>query len=303
MQAIAEAVKAEIESRYGRLVKLGNGNSLFAIPSTDMVVYFRYSKIFQNPTKAFYGLRKQDVDLARGKDFYLCFVTDEPGTVFTVPFADFEACYDYAGAGADGQYKTIIYFRANGPQLYVSKGARFSAEAYRGLGSIMNKRSLTPTPELDHSGAQTLVGAIGAMKGHRVWFPKSDVEKIDPGTMDFSKLCRQLPIYNSALDAIFQEIDVIWLADNKPAALFEVEHSTPIYSGLLRINDVLISSAYPIDAKIVAAQKRRDIFQRQIRRPTFSAHKLEENVSFISYDNLWHWHNTLKGGIHHGRSA
>ena len=275
--------------------RVGDGRSLFFIQAINAFVYFRYSKVMEeNKPHAFFGLRKQDIDLARGGDFYICFITDKPGVIFTIPFSDFEACYDYAGAQSDGQYKTQIYLKENGAELYIPKSGRFSIESYCGVDLILRQQGTPSTPPLSHSGAQSLIGAIGTLKGHKIWFPKNDLEKIDHNVINFSKLCHSLPSYGMAADAIFQEIDVIWLSDNKPVALFEVEHSTPIYSGLLRINDILITSAISIDAKIVAEQSRRALFQKQIRRPTFTAHKLEEKVSFISYDNVWRWNQTLR---------
>ncbi|MGR3913863.1 MAG: hypothetical protein OD918_04960 [Gammaproteobacteria bacterium] len=299
MQDIRKQVKEKIAADHGKLERVGNGRSLFSIPATGAFVYFRYSKMLGNSKPyAFFGLRKQDVDLARGGDFYICFITDAPGEVFLIPFADFEDCYDYAGVGGDSQYKTLIFLREEGAELYIPRSARFSIEAYRGLGGLRHAPGTMPVPEIDHAGAQALLGAIGALKGHSIWFPKNDIAKIDRNVMDFSRLCRALPSYGSAADAILKEIDVIWLSAGAPVALFEVEHSTPIYSGLLRINDILIASARAIDAKIVAAQERRDTFQRQIHRPTFRHHKLDEKVSFISYENVWQWRQTLaeRGG-------
>lgn len=295
MKEAAEQVKAQIENCHGKLNKVGSGQSLFHSPASNAFFYFRYSKILRKSKPyAFFGLRKQDVDLARGGDFYICFITDAPGAVFSIPFVDFEACYDYANVEGDGQYKTLLYFRKEDVDLYIPKSGKFSAESYRGLGDILTRQSAAAVPSLDHSSAQTLVGSIGALKGHSIWFPTNDLDKIDRSVMDFSKLCRKLPSYGASTDAIFREIDVIWIGDGKPVALFEIEHSTPIYSGLLRINDILLSSANIIDAKIVAEQARRDTFQRQIRRPTFNAHKLENKVSFISYDNVWRWRETLR---------
>ncbi len=296
MQEIVEEVKEKIASRHGKLERIGSGRSLFSISTTNTTIYFRYSKVLgKSKPYAFFGLRKEDVSLARGGDFYICFITDTPGAIFSIPFTDFEACYDYANVGGDNQYKTMLFFKKEGVELYIPQSGRFTAEPYRGLDGVLNKQGAVPAPQLDHSSAQTLAGAIGALKGHSVWFPKNDLDKIDRNVMDFSHLCRKLPSYGAVADAIFQEIDVIWIGDGRPVALFEVEHSTPIYSGLLRINDILISSASAIDAKIIAEQSRRDAFQRQIRRPTFNAHKLENKVSFISYDNVWRWFEILQG--------
>lgn len=297
MQEIVKQVKAEIERCHGEMEKVGDGRSLFYLPSIKVHIYFRYSKIMRTSKPyAFFGLRKHDMDLTRNDALFICLVTDNPELMFSIPFADFKDCFGYAGVNNDNQYKTILFFKTASAQLYIPRSARFNAEAYRGVGSILaiKKKDLAiaKMPKIDHSTAQSLVGSIGAIKGHQVWFPKDNLDKIDYDIMDKSRLCDKLPSYGTKVDAIFQEIDVIWLNDNKPIALFEVEHSTAIYSGLLRINDVLISSANPIDAEIVADQKRRDNFQRQIRRPTFEAHKLEEKVSFISYANVWQrFHN------------
>jgi len=296
MKSVTERIKAKIVARHGKLDRVGNGRSLFSIPSTNTFVYFRYSKILgKSRPYAFFGLRKQDVDLARGGNLYLCFVTDNPDEMFLIPFADFESCYDYTRVGSDGQYKTMVLFKEGGAELYIPQSARFNAEAYRGLDGLLAGPEATHAPEIDHAGAQTLLGVIGALKGHSIWYPKNDLDRIDLGLVGDSNLCRGLPSFGSTADAILKEIDVIWLSDSRVTAIFEVEHSTPIYSGLLRINDILISSANAVDAKIVAQQERRDAFQRQVQRPTFQAHKLDEKVSFISYQNVWQWSQTLRG--------
>jgi len=296
MKPITTRMKAKITARLGKLDRVGNSGSLFSTPATNTFVYFRYSKILgEKRPYAFFGLRKMDVDLARGGNLYLCLVTDMPDGVFLIPFADFESCYDYTHVGSDGQYKTLIYFKDDGAELYIPQSARFNAEAYRGLDGLLAGPEAAHAPEIDHAGAQTLLGVIGALKGHSIWYPKSDLDRIDLGLVGDSNLCRGLPSFGSTADAILKEIDVIWLSDNHLAAIFEVEHSTPIYSGLLRINDILISSANAVDAKIVAQQERRDAFQRQVQRPTFRAHKLDKKVSFISYQNVWQWSQALRG--------
>lgn len=298
MHELAEQARRAIQKAHGAVERVGNGLSLFRISALNAFVYFRYNKIMKPTTApyAFFGLRKPDIDLTQGCDLYICFVTDDPESLFVVPFADFEACYNYAGTVADGHYKTTLFFGAQGVKLYIPKSGRFDAESYRGLDGILNLHQQSKSvPTLDHSGAQSLIGAIGGMKGHRIWFPKSDLDKIDRKIVNPSLICETLPSLGPHADPVFREIDVVWLDGTKPVALFEVEHSTPVYSGLLRISDMLITSGHSIESKIVAEQSRRDVFQRQIRRPTFSHHKLEKKVSFISYENVWQWHEKLRG--------
>jgi len=97
-----------------------------------------------------------------------------------------------------------------------------------------------------------------------------------------------LPIYagpdvlNSA-----RMIDAIWFKKGiaKPVCFFEIEHSTSVYSGLLRVNDVRID--YPLPkAFIVAAPNRCPLFERQIGRGAFVDSGLSEVCQFLSYEDV-----------------
>lgn len=81
--------------------------------------------------------------------------------------------------------------------------------------------------------------------------------------MDYLCLCCQ--IFNSA----------------EPVRFFEVEHSTSIYSGLLRLNDVKVD--YPINkANIVAPKDRRNLFETQMLRRTFNYIGLNEVCEYLA---------------------
>ncbi len=95
---------------------------------------------------------------------------------------------------------------------------------------------------------------------------------------------------------ILQEIDVIWIqkGSNKLAALFEVEHSTPIYSGLLRFNDIhLILPEFRPRFSVVANDIRRSLFIKQLNRPTFVASGLNEMCTFLEYMNVYGWYHRV----------
>jgi hypothetical protein len=73
--------------------------------------------------------------------------------------------------------------------------------------------------------------------------------------------------------------------------LFEVEHSTTIYSGLLRFNDIhLAMPALHPRFSIVAEDARRSHFVRQVSRPTFTTSGLNELCTFLDYANVWRWY-------------
>lgn len=76
---------------------------------------------------------------------------------------------------------------------------------------------------------------------------------------------------------------------------FEVEHSTPIYSGLLRFNDILLSIGYVEEFNIIAQDERENKFGLEINRPTFTKSKLIEKTIFISYESIYRRYFHLTG--------
>lgn len=96
---------------------------------------------------------------------------------------------------------------------------------------------------------------------------------------------------------ILPEVDVLWMerGGGNLVALFEVEHSTSIYSGLLRFNDVhLIAPDLRSRFSIVAKDVRRSLFVRQINRPTFQRSGLFDLCSFMRYENVFDWYERIK---------
>jgi hypothetical protein len=74
------------------------------------------------------------------------------------------------------------------------------------------------------------------------------------------------------------------------AHAFEVEHTTPVYSGLLRMADLLaLQPNMDIRLHIVAPEERRDKVFSEMRRPVFSLLErgpLYKSCTFISYENV-----------------
>ena len=91
------------------------------------------------------------------------------------------------------------------------------------------------------------------------------------------------------------EVDVVWVTQggSKIEGLFEVEHSTSIYSGLLRFNDLLLTNPKLSHFSIVSDDSRRSVFARQLHRPTFQRSGLSELTSFLDYRNVYEWHSRL----------
>ena len=288
-------IKAAIEQQCGSLQRRGNGLSLFYAPALDAVIYFRYSKIHDgNPPYCFFGLRHDDVRLMQGGRAFLCFVTDREEQFYLVPFAKFEHCFNSSTITRDSHYKVMIFFEKTATAIYFPKNGKFNADSYLGLSGLnpLLKRQAVPA-SFSHTEAQSLIGEIGIAKGFDIWIPRNDSAAIDAARVPTARRRESLPSLGANVDNILAEIDVIWLDDSRFISVFEVEHTTPIYSGLLRLCDAMLSTSTIDDFKIVSADERESAFERQINRPTFRRFKLGEKVMFLSYENLFYWHQNI----------
>jgi type II restriction enzyme len=84
-------------------------------------------------------------------------------------------------------------------------------------------------------------------------------------------------------------IDVVWIdeAGGQVAAPFEVEHSTSIYSGIVRMLDLALGAAIGTGSTmfLVAPDDRREDVLRQLRRPAFSR-VADLGIRYLSYSQL-----------------
>ena len=108
------------------------------------------------------------------------------------------------------------------------------------------------------------------------------------------------PSVGTRVSELLSTVDVVWVkrGAEQIAAMFEVEHSTPVYSGLLRFNDFhLIMPTLRPRFSVVSNDARRSLFVRQINRPTFKASGLGELCTFLEYANVYDWWRrlTIKG--------
>lgn len=296
---IRDKIIKQIENKFGKLQKIGNTKSLFHIPSIDVLIYFRYSKMHGKNTNkpfCFYGLRKEDIIQMQGKKSFICFLCDDETKIFLVPFNTYEIYFSQTPPSSDGQYKTNIHFKKQGTILDFANMPKFNAEGYLGLEALFNiPKTKLRIPELDHFQLQSLIGSIGIIKGYDIWVPVNDRQKIDNKIVDSSKIVPQLPFFRKNIDNIIPEIDVIWLDTSKLISLFEVEYSTPIYSGLLRFNDVLLSISGTTNFNIISDKEKEPKFGKEINRPTFVQSKLNELVTFMNYENVYQWYHNLTG--------
>ena len=286
----------ELEERYGKPRKLPNSLSLFEIAAGTCRVYIRYSKTHSR-NQSFYGIRKEDLKQLDGFNSVLCFLFDTQTEPLFIPYSDFEDVFAILEPASDGQIKAQVYQENGGTELYIANAGRFNVESFIGwsnLDSLIDKNRIDSLPDFSHSQVQTLVGSIGVHRGYDIWIPNIDRNRLDWNLTEKFICKNDLPERYFKVADVIKEVDVLWLKTGSSElwAMFEIEHSTPIYSGLLRFNDLHLTEPN-LKAKfsIVSNDLRKSLFLRQINRPTFKASGLSELCSFLDYKDVFNWFN------------
>lgn len=286
-----------LEHRFGQVRMLPTSKSLISIGDDAARIYIRYSKVHEGG-RTFFGLREMDLQKLEAHNSFLCFLLDNGSPPLFIPYADFEEIFRGAEVARDGQYKVQLLLREDGLDLYVARRGRFNVEGYVGaevLERSLDARRLRQTPTLSHCQVQTLLAEIGHVKGYDVFVPTVDVGDLEWSLPNKVPLLRRIPQGYESVGPTLCEIDVVWVRPgrNSVEALFEVEHSTSIYSGLLRFNDLLLVDPRVSRFSIVSNEARRALFSRQLFRPTFKKSGLAELTSFLEYANVVDWHSRL----------
>jgi type II restriction enzyme len=141
-----------------------------------------------------------------------------------------------------------------------------------------------------HTEIQGWLRDLGLALGYDVWIASNDRSRAcSPGRLGDGCL-EALP---SALAAVsgaeaIRLIDVLWLSmqDGRVAAAFEVEHTTSIYSGIVRLLDLALGVPEPARGLyLVAPDDREGEVRAQLARPAFRS-VADLRVRFLPYGEL-----------------
>ena len=143
-----------------------------------------------------------------------------------------------------------------------------------------------------HTEIQSTLLRLGAEMGFEVWVARNDrsrtVSGKQLGTMD--RMLSTLPIqFDEATKRTIELIDVLWLRGKAIVAAFEVESTTSVYSGLLRMSDLVsMQPNISIPLYLVAPDDRRDKVFAEVNRPTFARLEppLAEICRYIGFSEL-----------------
>lgn len=205
---------------------------------------------------------------------------------------------------ADGEVITKAVFdaKANPVHRPVSQGKlKARPKAFKTkFGPVIVPESEStenePSPQKkqvnEHTEIQWLLLKFGSDMGLDVWVAKNDKGKRwKSHPFDSLKnLRKELPLqFDAATNQTIELIDVLWLQGNSIVSAFEIESTTSIYSGLLRLSDLIaMQPNLNIPLFIVAPDDRRDKVISEVNRPTFSrlSPPMYEMCRYISFSSL-----------------
>jgi len=140
-----------------------------------------------------------------------------------------------------------------------------------------------------HSDVQYQLVKLGSDMGLDVWVARNDRGVTVNGRrlLDLPRLRSKLPVqFDPVTQQIIELIDVLWLEGGTIVAAFEIESTTSINSGLLRMSDLIaMQPNLKIPLYLVAPEERRNKVIREVNRPTFSklSPPMAEMCQFISF--------------------
>lgn len=157
--------------------------------------------------------------------------------------------------------------------------------------SAAAQRQLEVARESDatHTEIQGWLRDLGTALGFDVWIASNDRGR-EYGSGKLGDGClSQFPEGIAAgMDSV-RLIDVVWITpgSHEVAAAFEVEHSTSIYSGIVRMLDLALGTQVGEKSTLflVAPDNRRDEVEQQLCRPAFSR-VAELSIRYLPYSGL-----------------
>jgi hypothetical protein len=144
----------------------------------------------------------------------------------------------------------------------------------------------------EHTEIQWMLAKIGIVRGFKVHVANNDIRKIFHGERlgDVGGDDLPLPGFSDEDRKIIDRIDVIWFRGNEITHLFEIESTTDIMGGILRMSDLLTLVPHLKPALgIVAPNERKAEVDRVMHRPTFRRMKEDSGgreFEFKSFDDI-----------------
>ncbi len=150
----------------------------------------------------------------------------------------------------------------------------------------------------EHDEMQWRLIRLGNSAKFDVWVPRNNQSRSYDGNSFRNYVIKE---FHETLDVppTIENIDVVWkFGPYSVKSAFEIENSTSVYSGILRLSDLRAetpNSNFPLFI-VAPDEKRRKVFS-ELRRPTFSGPclRLNEVIRFIGYKKIREIDESFKG--------
>jgi hypothetical protein len=140
----------------------------------------------------------------------------------------------------------------------------------------------------EHTRIQWLLAKIGHQVGCDVWIAANDQSKAWNGERlgDLS-LTYLPPFINAEFHRVINLIDVLWLRGNEVIAAYEIEHTTAMASGLLRLYDLdALCPSSSVHLCVVIPNPQMKRIQAVLARPAFRNLNMHERCVIIPEERL-----------------
>lgn len=144
--------------------------------------------------------------------------------------------------------------------------------------------------ENDHTKIQYMILNIGRSLGYDVIAASNDRGREYKGEKFSFISLGSLPAMDVEEDVLktIDLIDVLWLekGSSKIVCAFEVEKSTSIYSGILRLTDLALTLPHlqKLSLYLIAPDKRENEIKAQLKRPSLGGNNIK--ISYILFSDL-----------------
>lgn len=291
---------------WGAVSGPGNERTWQTMERGDYVIVYRSKKIIGVAEVAYKVHNQALAEYFWGKDqdgktwelvyFLTNFVEVDVEQRKINEYLGYKLDYTFRGFSALEQSKTDKLLSSYGDLVSVLKklerGEKIEAiniehQVKKQLIDTELKKEITRA-ETPHDEMQWRLISLGNKAKLDVWVPPNDQGKQYQGHVFKEHV---IETFGEALDipSYVKNIDTVWKLGLSIKAAFEVENSTSIYSGILRLSDLRAlapNSNYPL--YIVADREKRNRVFEQLHRPTFANDylQLDKAVKYLSYDAI-----------------
>lgn len=154
-----------------------------------------------------------------------------------------------------------------------------------------------------HLKAQYILKELANIIGFDGFIAKNDQNRIYKNNVLSYNSLNDIPDYSipKELERHISLIDVLWFNNEVPVACFEVEMSTSVYSGILRMADFICTIKNPnTELYLVTTKSREKKILKELNRPIFQQIGLSQMCKVIFLEELevlYSLVKTLKGHI------